>query len=63
MFSKRNKRLQKFCEIVKPDAINIDYDVDPQKIVKDIKIPVQGGLDPKILLTNKEISEKKLKNI
>ena len=43
---------KKFCEIVKPDAVNIDYDVDPKKIVKEIKIPIQGGLDPKILLTD-----------
>ena len=52
-FPRGIKDYKKFCEIVKPDAINIDYDVDPKKIIKDIKIPVQGGLDPKILLTNK----------
>ena len=43
-----------YCEIVKPDAVNIDYDVDPKKIVNEIKIPIQGGLDPKILLTDRE---------
>ncbi len=43
-----------FCEIVKPDMVNIDYNIDPRKIVNEIKIPVQGGLDPKILLTDKE---------
>ena len=32
--------------------VNIDYNVDPKKIIKEIKIPVQGGLDPKILLTD-----------
>ena len=42
-----------FCEIVKPNVIGIDYDIDPKKIVKEINIPVQGGLDPKILLTDK----------
>jgi len=52
-FPRGIKDYKKFCETVKPDAINIDYDVDPKKIIKDIKIPVQGGLDPKILLTNK----------
>ena len=36
------------------DVINIDYDVDPVSICREIKIPVQGGLDPKILLTDKE---------
>ena len=43
-----------YCDIVKPDAICIDYEVDPNQIIKDIKIPVQGGMDPKILLTDKE---------
>ena len=43
-----------YCEIVKPDVIGIDYDVDPKKIVKEVGIPVQGGLDPKTLLTDKE---------
>ena len=28
------------------------------QILRDIKIPVQGGLDPKILLTDKEILKK-----
>ena len=53
-FPRGIKDYKNFCEIVKPDAVNIDYDVNPKKIVKEIKIPVQGGLDPKILLTNKE---------
>jgi uroporphyrinogen decarboxylase len=43
-----------YCEIVKPDVISIDYDTDPKKIVKEINYPVQGGLDPKVLLTDKE---------
>jgi len=43
-----------YCDIVKPDVVNIDYNVDPEKIAKEIKIPVQGGLDPQILLTDKE---------
>jgi len=54
-FPRGIKDYKNFCQIVKPDAINIDYNVDPKKIVKEITIPVQGGLDPKILLTNKEI--------
>jgi uroporphyrinogen decarboxylase len=59
-FPRGIKDYKNFCEIVKPDAINIDYDVDPEKIVKEIKIPIQGGLDPKILLTNKEILKKEV---
>ena len=53
-FPRGIKNYKEYCEIVKPDAICIDYQVDPVKISKDIKIPVQGGLDPKDLLTDKE---------
>ena len=52
-FPREIKNYKEFCEVVKPDAINIDYNVDPLMIAKNIKIPVQGGLDPKILLTDK----------
>ena len=53
-FPRGVKNYKNFCEIVKPDAICIDYEVDPVKINKEIKIPIQGGMDPKILLSNKE---------
>jgi uroporphyrinogen decarboxylase len=44
-----------FCSTVKPDCISIDYEVDPQRIKQKLNgIPIQGGLDPKILLGNKE---------
>ncbi len=59
-FPRGIKDYKNFCEIVKPDAVNIDYDVNPEKIVKEIKIPIQGGLDPKILLTDKEILKKEV---
>ena len=58
-FPREIKNYKDFCEIVKPDVINIDYNVNPIKIYKDIKIPVQGGLDPKILLTDKENIKKR----
>ena len=57
-FPREIKNYKEFCEIVKPDAISIDYNIDPKKILRDIKIPVQGGLDPKILLTDKETLKK-----
>ena len=57
-FPREIKNYKEFCEIVKPDAISIDYNVDPKKILRDIKIPIQGGLDPKILLTDKETLKK-----
>ena len=53
-FPRGIKNYKDFCEIIKPDVICIDYEVDPIKIYKEIKIPVQGGMDPKILLTDKE---------
>ena len=53
-FPRGIKNYKKYCEIVKPDAICIDYEVDPIKIEKEIKIPVQGGMDPKVLLTDKD---------
>ena len=53
-FPRGIKDYKNFCEIVKPDAVNIDYDIDPKKIVNEINIPVQGGLDPKILLTDQK---------
>ena len=59
-FPRGIKNYKEFCEIVKPDAVNIDYDVDPKKIVNEINIPIQGGLDPKILLTDKKILKKEV---
>ena len=53
-FPRGVKNYKNYCDIVKPDAVNIDYDVNPISICKEINIPVQGGLDPKILLTDKE---------
>ena len=61
-FPREIKNYKEFCEIVKPDAVNIDYNVDPLVISKNIKIPVQGGLDPKILLTDKENLKKQVLN-
>ncbi len=49
---------KKFCDAVSPDMVNIDYNVDPKKIIKEIKIPIQGGLNPKILLKDKETLKK-----
>ena len=45
---------KEFVDTIKPDVVNIDYRVNPVKIVNNIKIPIQGGLDPKILLTNRK---------
>ena len=57
-FPREIKNYKEYCEIVKPDAVSIDYNVDPKEILKNIKIPIQGGMDPKILLTDKETLKK-----
>ena len=53
-FPRGIKNYKNYCEIVKPDGVCIDYEVDPLNIIKDINIPVQGGMDPKVLLSDKE---------
>ncbi len=53
-FPRGIRNYKDYCEIIKPDAICIDYEVDPVKINKEINIPVQGGMNPKVLLSNKE---------
>ena len=53
-FPRGIKNYKEYCDVIKPDVICIDYEVDPHQISKEIKIPVQGGMDPKVLLTNKE---------
>ena len=60
-FPKGIKKYRDYCKTVKPDAICIDYEVDPKEIIKDIQIPVQGGMDPKILLTDRENLKKEAK--
>ena len=45
------ERYEKFNLIVKPDGINLDYEIDPFWAKKKLKdVVIQGGLDPKILL-------------
>ena len=60
-FPRGIKNYKNYCEIVKPDAVCIDYEVNPLEIVKSIKIPVQGGMDPKVLLTDKDNLKKEAK--
>ncbi len=52
-----------FCSAVKPDCISIDYEIDPKWIKEKLNgLPVQGGIDPKILLTDKEKIKKTTEN-
>ena len=53
-FPRGIKSYKEYCDIIKPSAISIDYEVDPNKIAEDIGIPIQGGLDPKCLLLDKK---------
>ncbi len=53
-FPRGIKNYKNYCKEVNPDVINIDYQIDPHKIKKDINICVQGGFNPEILLTDKE---------
>ena len=54
-FPRNINNYKKFVENVKPDVISIDYNIDPSIIRDTINITVQGGLDPKVLLQNKDI--------
>ena len=53
-FPRNIKDYKTYCEIIKPDAVNIDYNVSLDNVLKNLKIPIQGGMNPKILLTDKE---------
>ena len=52
-----------FCSTVKPDCISIDYEVDPKWLKEKLNgLPIQGGLDPKILLTDRTKIKKNTEN-
>ena len=53
-FPRGIKNYKEYVENIKPDAISIDYQIDPHIIKKEIKIPIQGGPNPNVLLTSKE---------
>ena len=52
-----NKNYKEFNNVFKPDCINLYYEVDPAWAKQNLNnVVLQGGLDPKILLSNdKEI--------
>ena len=54
-FPRQINDYKSFVKEVSPDVISIDYEVNRRKILRDIKIPVQGGLDPKLLLRSNKI--------
>ena len=47
------EKFKNFNKIVKPDGINIDYEIKPEWVLKNLKnVVIQGGLNPKMLLEN-----------
>ena len=49
------KNYKKFVKKVKPDGINIDYEVNPIWAKNNLKnVCIQGGLDPKILINSNQ---------
>ena len=55
-----NKNYSKFAEIVKPDCLSLDYEIDPVWAKENLKnFCLQGGMDPQILFKdeNKIFSE------
>ena len=53
-FPKDIKNYKKYVALVKPNVVSIDYNVNPIEIANTIDITVQGGLNPNLLLGNKE---------
>ena len=57
-FPRNIESYKEYCNVVKPDVISIDYNVNPYLIKEKINIPIQGGLNPKILLSDKSTLKK-----
>ena len=53
-FPKGISDYESYVNLVKPDVISIDYDVDPKIISERIDITVQGGLNPNFLISDRE---------
>ena len=50
-----NKNYKAFNHVVKPHGLNIDYEIDPTWAKKNLhNVVLQGGMDPKILLSSEE---------
>ena len=49
------KFYKEFNNVVKPDGIGLDYDIDPTWVRQNLSnVVLQGGLDPKTLLSNEQ---------
>jgi len=57
------EKYEDFCSIVKPDCISLDYEVDPTWARKKLNnFVIQGGMDPKILFSDKDNIKKNVEN-
>ena len=59
-FPRNINEYKKYVNLVKPDAINIDYNTDPIKIKDQLDIVIQGGMDPKFLLKDRNELKKEV---
>ena len=59
-FPRNINEYKKYVDLVKPDAINIDYNTDPIKIKDQLDIVIQGGMDPKFLLKDRDELKKEV---
>ena len=53
-FPREIQNYKEYVKEVKPSAVNIDYNVNIKEILSNISIPIQGGLDPKFLLSDQD---------
>ena len=53
-FPREINNYKEYVKEVRPNAVNIDYNVDIKEILRQISIPIQGGLDPKFLLSDRD---------
>ena len=50
-----NENYKEFNNVVKPNGLNIDFDINPEWAKKNLKgTVIQGGLDPKLLLSSNQ---------
>ena len=49
------KKYKEFNDLIKPDGINLDPEINPSWAISNLKdVVIQGGLDPKVLLEPEE---------
>ena len=54
-FKTIHERYEDFNNLVQPDGINIDYQIDPLWAKEKLKnVVIQGGMDPKLLLKSED---------